>query len=226
MKKIKNILLLISLFTFQSLFSIETICQEYPELHSFFDSQDYKSRAPKNGIKIIDTGIDGPQGASTNIEFREKKMFFEIVISKNLIDKNILTAEELKFIICHELGHCNDADLLKKVVPITVALFACKVSVCWYTVWNLLKYKTLSAKHVALSGCVFMGCELLKNKLNRDGEYFADRYGFALTKNKEAAISMLNKRKKMSKKKYSYLPKFLAQLLDDHPTEEDRINVL
>lgn len=214
------------LFSCSSLFSVETICKEYPELQSFFNSEEYKKVAPQDGIKILDTGKNGPRGGSTRFELRGMTPFFGIVFTKNLIDKNLLTAEEFKFILCHELGHINDPNLFKKNIAGIVTLKAAEGLSVVGAVWSLYKYRRLSPCLCFAGAALLCAGELLVKKIARDGEYFADRYGRDMTGNQEAALSALRKRHKMVRKKDTNLPDFLVRLLDDHPTEDERIQNL
>lgn len=208
------------LFTF-NLFGMEQIIKEYPELSDFFNSQEFKKRISSDQIKVENLG---PQKnhhiACMQVSLDSNGFTKKLVFNEHYINKKLMTAEEFKFVFCHELGHWEDITPAKFTVALGLVALTFGLSISSIKSLFGKKYD-LCLKQTAVDCAVY----LLFLKLLRDRESFADAYALKLTKNRDAGISVLNKRKSFVDTKvykYEFLNK-LRELFSDHPNEDNRI---
>ncbi len=223
----KRILFFVLIFLSQSLLSsVDEILREYPELSNFFSSSEFKSRASKCPIKIVQ-GDPQKRWASFDVEASlTNGITQKIVLNSFYINRNRINAEEFKFMLCHELGHLNDKTLFKRILLPSIGFALFNLGLATSVIKSLAqKNWCLSFKKINMGfGLSFLGYLVLQ-KFSRVGETFADEYAIKITKNREAAASVLSKRKSLKKTtpfKFEFLNR-LSGLLDDHPSEEVRI---
>ncbi len=218
MKKIfiEHILLiqmLTLLFATTHLSGMDQIILEYPELTNFIDSHEFKEQIA--GCEIITIYKSPEQSnhvASFDIEINLAKkceIRRKIVINTYYINKNLLNEEELKFILCHELGHLHDKNLIKSGIIYCMSLIAIMSGTTYCTIKSLLEQEWGASFKPACIGCgLYLLAYLVSRKFARDNELIADEYALKLTKSKDAAISALQKRQffnNHSSSKYKFI---------------------
>ena len=116
------LLSLVFIFLSQNLYGIKTITEEYPELIEFFNSSEFKEQI--RDCKIETTHQD-PEKSNyiacmaicADSSGISKKLLFDSLY----INKKLITAEEFKYMICHELGHLHDKKfIIKNILPLIV----------------------------------------------------------------------------------------------------------
>jgi Zn-dependent protease with chaperone function len=223
LKKITLSLLLIT----QSLFCNEDIEKEYPELIPFFQSPKFQASLKNFSTEVIkDRNLLG----ATRIEIGSDGIKRIIVFSGTIINRKELTPEELKFMICHELGHVNDPRLwITGVIPTIIWIGAASLTTVNLMMHLVKRSKGILPRIGKSAGWLFLGLAAVQY-LARQGEYFADEYGLKMTGNLNAAVSILEKRRSWEKgkdeNKPSVFKKLFGTILADHPSEEDRIKQL
>lgn len=207
------------------LLGLDQIIQEYPELSDFLHSAEFKILTL--GVPITIDYSD-PKGsnhiASYTVEINGSgAVSKKIVFNSFYVNRDIASAEEFKFILCHELGHLNDKNLYKNLlIPLGIYLFL-NAGTLLLTAKDLTHKKWHSAiKNFGIGTTVSCLTYLLMLKLSRDREFFADEFAFNITKNKEAAESVLRKHKKWQARS-RWIPDFLKSVLNNHPDEDLRI---
>jgi Zn-dependent protease with chaperone function len=212
---------------------MDQIIQEYPELTDFFNSPEFKEQI--SGCEVV-ARYKNPEKsrhiASFNIEINaidKLEVQKKIVLNTYYINKNLLNAEEFKFIFCHELGHIHDKNLIKGLVTLSLASLGFTGVIggaAYFTIRSLLdKEWAVSFKRISIGCGLYLVGYLLFMKFFRDGELFADEYSLTITKNKDAAISALQKRKIFNESvtcKFNFI-QYLRSLFESHPCESDRI---
>ncbi len=219
----KNTLFILLLLPFH-VFGMDQVTKEYPELTDFFESSEFK-RIPQREIGIGDF-YDNSVFAATLFEISNIAMTKRVLLNSHYIDRNLITAEELKYIICHELGHLNDKKIFSQLIPLSIGLGVLDIGLVLWTLnsvrkgeWNYL------LKKIGISSCLRIAYSFVLAKEARNRETFADEYGINITKNKAAAFSILTKRKQThenTKYRFNFLNK-IKNLFADHPTEDARI---
>lgn len=202
------------------------IQKEYPELIPFLASKEFEALSKNFSIKVIKNEKD--LIGATRIEFGSDGIKRIIIFSDAVINRQKLSAEELKFIICHELGHVNDPRLWTTgILPKLLWVTAAGVTV-GHGVYGLVN----RSPHILLKTCKMAGLLLAGlaavQHLARRGEYFADEFGLKMTDDLDAAISALEKRKLeyADQQTGNYIKGLLRKLFADHPSEENRIERL
>lgn len=216
-----NFILILSLFLISRSYSVDQVVSQYPELQDFLTSNDFV--AMSRGCPLIVINQSKLPEASTQIGF---EIGSTGIISKNslvlnsAVDRNLLTAEELKFIICHELGHINDRNLIKRnLCPMLIDL-AWRSEMCYLIVKNLINKKwNVAFQNGLLMACGCLAIRLIYSKLARESENIADRFAILKTKNLAAACNVLQLRKKW----YNSSGSLFNLLLASHPSEDQRI---
>ncbi len=205
---------------------METITREYPELTEFFNSSEFKKSLGDCKLKVEYQGSDeNGHIALFEIAIGTNGIQRALKINSYYINRNILTAQELKSLLCHELGHLNDKKLALKTAIFVSGFIVGSSALVVLLINSLFKQRW---KSLLQNGCIGAGLltlyYLLMARLARNGEYFADEYSTRLTKDKKSIISLLEKRKQIYKKEcnQTILQKLFAWF-DDHPTEEERI---
>lgn len=222
--KIKCKLFLLSTFLNSHTFCIEQITRTYPELHSFFKSEQFQNNIQNFSIEV--TERDTHHKMATQILFTNKGIFRSLSMSSSLVNKDVVSAEEIKFMICHELGHINDPDLfLHAAIPMVTWYAASGLGVLYLGFQYFQGSPQLVEKSLKMVGASFLGLAGARY-LARKSEYFADNYGIGLTKNKEAACSVLQKRYEWQEKdgeRNSFFIRLLSRIFADHPSAHQRI---
>lgn len=202
---------------------MDQITKEYPELTSFFESSEFKESIA--GHKIEVGHLHNNEIASFNIEISKYGIKKIIILNSHYINRNLITAEELKYIICHELGHLNDKKMVR-FYKLLAGFCLLDLGLGVWTLSSLWNKQWISfLKRISIQASFDLAYSLILMKLARNGETFADEYGLNITKNKAAAISALLKRKSINKHKpyrFTFLNK-VRNLFADHPTEDERI---
>jgi hypothetical protein len=217
--------LFLILLCFQHTCAIETLTKEYPELQTFLASAQFQDLLMDCELEV-DVSNNSDLIAATQYMFDSNGLKKRLIFNSCHVNRAICDAEEFKFILCHELGHMHDKNLTRKIFPCMLGLPLGGLTTLFLTGKSLLKRNYGSSVKALMFGSatVTLGYLILM-KLMRRGEFVADSYALQLTKNKDAAISILNKRKKEVKRRtppYSLVQKWY-DLCDDHPSEEDRI---
>lgn len=227
---ILSISILTLLFIATNSFGMDQIILEYPELTDFFDSAEFKKQIAH--CKVVTQYSDPTKNdhiASFAIEIGIEEKFEpqrKIVLNSYYINKDLLNAEEFKFVFCHELGHIHDKNLTKKTILSLVGLTGIMSGATYLIIKSLLaKEWALLFKKISIGGGFYLLAHLLFMKFARDDELYADEYSLKLTKNKDAAISAFHKRQSFIKSvSYKFnIIKYLRSLFEDHPCESDRI---
>lgn len=222
----KSRLFIFYTFLISHTFCIEQITKEYPELIPFFNSEQFQKNIHNFSIQVIESE---QQKMAVELCLSVKGISRTLIISSNLINRNYITAAELQFMICHELGHVNDPHLYWAGMIPKVIWTSATVGATVDCIINLFKQKPGTLKQCVKTCCTSLIGLAVVQYLARSGEYFADEYGLTLTQNKEAAYSILKKRYKWFEKESqsnSLLIQFLKDLFADHPPAEKRINNL
>jgi Zn-dependent protease with chaperone function len=206
--------------------------KEYPELKAFFASKEFKNLSDTFSIEVMKDGKE--LIGETRFEIRsDGKIKRTIVLSDTMINRNMLSPEELKFIICHELGHVNDPSLLTgRIVPSAIWNLAAGITLGYSTAGLFYRCPDMLLKTCKVLPSLFVVLAAVRYAA-RQSEYFADEYSLKMTGNLEAAVAVLKKRQIM-KRLMSHsqegavnpLREILTALFADHPTEEDRIERL
>lgn len=225
---LKNSCLFLALFFLLNtplLLGLNQIIQEYPELSDFLHSSEFKILTL--GIPITIAYTDPKSSnliASYSVEINGLgAVSKKIVFNSFYVNRNIASAEEFKFILCHELGHLNDKNLYKNQLILLGIHLLLNAGTLLLTANNLTHKKWLSAiKNFGVGATASCLTYLLILKLSRNREFFADEFAINITKNKEAAESALHKRKKWQAKS-RWISDFLKNVLNDHPNEDLRI---
>lgn len=214
------------LFITFSLFGYPDIEKEYPELIPFFASKEFKELSRDFIIEVIKDEKD--LIGATQIGIGTDGIKRIIIFSNTVIDRQKLSAEELKFIICHELGHINDPRLWATGILPGVAWVCAAGITVGHGVYGICKRSPrILLKTCKMAGLLIAGLAAVQY-LARQGEYFADEFGLNITENLDAAVSALEKRKTLEHEdKYKNLFRvLLRKLFADHPSEESRIEGL
>lgn len=222
-------MLLVSITTF----SVERIVAEYPSLRDFFTQPEVVSIFNNYPLELRDMS---PQVKShiAALEMEANLDNFSLILKKKIvfnsyyINKEIFSAQEFKFILCHELGHLNDPNLLSRSIGAELAFGATVIGTSVLLIKSLIQLNMkLCLRSLKIGAAVVSSCCLARAYLHRKGEYCADEYALKMTKDHYAATAALTKRKQLVKS-YRNLPVIgtLLNLLDDHPSEENRIDYL
>lgn len=221
MKKI--LLSLTFAFCISNLPAVEYIKQQYPELTEFLNSERFQDALGDYRLKVVDKG-EKLSACVNVITHLDGVVVKEFVLSTAMVNPELLSAPALQFILCHELGHLNDPNLMKKGLFPVLAWRAGVVGAIGYC-----GFIDGSVKSIAQSTLASIIGYAVVCYLARQGEYFADRFALQLTGNLDGAIESLNKRRELREQgKYdeSMFPDSLQALFADHPDEQQRINAL
>lgn len=218
-----RILSLLFILSF-NLFGIETILKEYPELKSFFQNEEIQKLLEDYNIEIgsIPVSRNNIHIINTVITVYHNGITKRLAINPLFINKELISAEEFKFLFCHELGHKN-LGTIKMIIPaiglklldtyLTLSIFKS----LYYKEWKQALNKSLIG--IPLYICL----DLIFKKVSRKLEHSADLFAIQTLKNKEDAISILAKKENW---KPSYESDFLNKLIELFslsPTEKSRI---
>lgn len=207
------------------LYGAEQISKVYPELEEFFASEKLKDALGSTQIEIQKTDKNTLIGKA-EYGLGKNGFYKKIIFSNALIDSVKLSAPEFQFIVCHELGHFNDPNILTHYFVPQTALFGSLAVFALKCGYAFKKRKLPSAVSLARVGLVGLGSFMVKQHLARQGEYFADNYALAMTGNLDAAVSMLQKRKVFHNNTTTGIVAWCKEWFADHPTEEKRITNL
>jgi Zn-dependent protease with chaperone function len=203
--------------------SVERVTKIYPELIPFFKSEQFQNNIQNFSIEVIEAD---EYKMATEIQLTRNGIKRFLIISSSLLNKDVISAEEIKFMICHELGHVNDPNLFwHGVIPIVTWCTASGLGVLYLGFQSFKDRPQLIQKFLKIAGASFLGLTVVQY-LARQGEYFADKYGIALTHNKEVACSFLKKRYEWQEKKNekkSFFVRLLSRIFADHPSAHQRI---
>ncbi len=204
--------------------------KEYPELIPFFASKDFKELSKNFTIEVINN--EKKLIGATRIEVSSDGIKHIIVFSDAVINRQRLSAEELKFILCHELGHVNDPRLWATGILPGLALAAAAGVTVGHGAYGLVNRSPyILLRTCKMAGLLVAGLAAVQY-LSRQGEYFADEFGLKVTGNLDAAIAALQERKLLensdsdNENAINLFRAFLRTLFADHPTEENRIENL
>ncbi len=229
-KKIKNLISFVFLLLPVSIFSIDHIEKEYPELKEFFQSEAFQQAIGKLGRDSINTQKLGKQTIAANMISIGTNGFNKgLIFNSDYVDNHLFSADELKFVICHELGHLNDNRSYSPLAGISFASGCFGMISALKAIHFLFQNKWIAGfKKSLVASSLLCATGLILMKLARDGEYFAGSYALAMTKNKEAACNALIKRKQYIPEKESTIKiiSFFKHLFDDHPSTKERINYI
>lgn len=218
----KHLFFILILLPFH-LFGMDHITKEYPELTSFFESSEFKESITCHKLEV--GHLYNNEIAAFNIEISKYGIKEKIILNTHHINRNLITAEELKYIICHELGHLNDKKI-KRYYKFLAGFWLLDIGLGIWTLSSLWNKQWISfLKRISIQASFDLAYSLILMKLARNRETFADEYGLSITKNKAAAISALYKRKAINKHepyRFTFLNK-IRNLFADHPTEDARI---
>ncbi len=219
MKRLLFIFLITS-FTCQGN-GVEYIKEQYPQLVEFLDSEQFTQALGNNGLYVKKMDPEYPMRAEVIIQL-DGTIIKQLFFNAHFINPDILSASELQFIICHELGHLNDPHFMKTGLFPKLAWYAGVVASTAYCAC----YERDPQKIAGHLASWVMGSVIVAY-LERKGEYFADRFALEMTGDLEGAIAALIKRREWAQSfEVSNLPESIKTLFADHPTEEQRITVL
>lgn len=225
MLKIKNILFIV-LYAIMPLKSCDKIIVEYPELKEFIESKDFQELITTYPIEVLEATRQDAPFAANSIQIGTNGYIYKLLINSKVVDKSFCNSQEFKFILSHELGHLNDPKFAFRVfMPIAIALLTCGLGFIKFTK-NIFSAEWQKAlMQVAKISILLFIINLIRLKLQRDGEFFADEFGIKITKDLHAAQSVILKRKNLNHRKHSNckLLNFIYSLLECHPSEEERI---
>lgn len=206
------------------IFGMNKITSEYPELMPFFASEEFQACSSGCEIVLHEEGLDHGI-AELRTEVTKKGMLNLIRLNALCVDKKVFSAEEIKFIVCHEVGHLNDKGMLRRLVLSEVGVLASRIAVLSVVAYLCIQRKWDAAFKTSLTmPAFFCAGSFFRAKVYRDCEFFADEYAVKLTKNKDAALSALAKRCLLVPEKQSPLSfvKTIKRLFEDHPTVDAR----
>ena len=153
---------------------------------------------------------------------------------------NILSDEELKGVISHEIGHIKDRDMLVMSIAATLAgAITFMARMVW---WNML-FSRRRVHPVLLVAMVLapIGAIIIKLAISRKREYMADEMGAKISKNPNALADALeklhiqNKRNPLKKGNPTTASLFIVNpfkkstfvsLFSTHPPMEERVSRL
>lgn len=207
-----------------------------PELHKVVDELCKESNLPKPKIYIIPT--DSPNAFATG----RSKSHAAVAVTQGIL--KLLTKEELKGVLAHELSHIKNKDILISTIAATIA--------------GVISYLAMMARFAAIFGgsrdrnnnileLIFLAflapiiALIIQLAISRSREYLADSTGAKLVQSGKPLASALLKLEQASKRipmrfgseSSSHLfivnpfrRKTLLSLFLTHPNTEDRVRKL
>ena len=153
---------------------------------------------------------------------------------------NILTEEELKGVISHEVAHIKDRDMLVMSIAATLAG---AITFMARMVWWQMFFSRRRMNPILLVGMILapIGAILIKLAISRNREYLADEEGAKISKNPTALASALEKLDAQNKKNpikkgnpttaslfivNPFTKSTFVKLFSTHPPTEERVERL
>lgn len=164
--------------------------EQYPKLHSIVEEVSLASNLPKPKVYII------PSEASNAFATGRNKKNSVIAVTKGILQ--LLSKEELKGVIAHEMAHIKNRDILISTIAATIA--------------GVISYIAFMARFTAISGG--MGGDrdrgsalqlialaivaplialIIRLTISRSREYLADETGARIIKNSSPLANALEK---------------------------------
>jgi len=209
---------------------LNIITAEYPELSGFLSSSEFL-RLARDCHFLVESGNDSIPTAATvyniGIGLDGVKCEKGIIFNRAIIDRKLLTADEFKFVLCHELGHLNDPHLLNRAILPSGALALFEGCVAGQACAHLFRaefQKLFQDIGLGVVGGVLGHLGIVK--LARNGERRADRFALGITKDLAAAVSVLKRYQELNKCKIFKDDTWFNNLFSSHPHEMRRIKEL
>ena len=218
--RILSLLLILSF----NLFGIETVLKEYPELESFFQTKEIETLLNNYNVEIGSVPVIANQIHIITIVISVgNELTKKLVINPYFIDKELIAAEEFKFLFCRELNLIQNKG--KLALPM-LGLVVLEMATILTTIESMCRQEWKTALKKFLIGVttqMLLGSILLKKA--RTAEYAADEFAIKTLKNKENALSVLLKKDywKQSILSSSKLLNKLLEIISAQPTEKSRI---
>ncbi|NQU73647.1 MAG: zinc metalloprotease HtpX [Candidatus Omnitrophica bacterium] len=212
---------------------------EYPKLFQIVKGLTQDAKLPMPRVYVIPQ--DSPNAFATGRDPDNAV----VCVTKGIMD--ILSEEELKGVIAHELGHVKNRDIL--IMSITATLAGAIMMLAYMARWAAIfggfrsRNSGGSSNIIGLLATVIvapLAATLIQLAISRSREYAADKQGAYLAHSSTGLANALQKLEEASKyKKLSASPQtahmfivnplsggFLAKLFSTHPPIKERIKRL
>lgn len=159
----------------------EVSMQEEPRLHSIVEHLAADAGMPKPRVYVVDS--PSPNAFATGRSPKHAAVAVTTGIT------GILTEQELRGVIAHELAHVRNRDILTATI---VATFAAAISMlAWMALWFGDRRNTWATLLIWIAAPIAAG--LIQMAISRTREYQADATGARIAHDPEALASALEK---------------------------------
>ncbi len=171
--------------------------QEAPGLHRIVDELSQRAEIPKPRVYII------PEQAPNAFATGRNPQHGVVAVTEGIT--NILTLDELKGVLAHEMGHIKNRDILIQTVAATLAGVIMFVSsmVKWAAIFGLGGNDEEGGSPlmaIVLAIIAPIAAMLIQMAISRSREYLADQSGARFAGNPEFLASALQKLEAASKR--------------------------
>jgi heat shock protein HtpX len=213
--------------------------QQAPKLHRIVDDLVREADIPKPRVFVI------PEQAPNAFATGRNPKYGVVAVTEGIMQ--LLSAEELKGVLAHEIGHIRNRDILIQTVAATLAGVIIFVSsmVKWAAIFGMGGDDEEGGGNpimaLVLAIVAPIAAMLIQMAISRSREYLADQAGARLSRNPGSLASALEKLDAYSQRVRMhqgnpatahmfivnpFAGRNLAQLFSTHPPIEDRVRRL
>jgi len=216
----------------------EADVSEYPRLHQIINEVAEKAEIPKPKIYIVPSA--NPNAFATG---RNPKNAV-VAVTKGILD--LLTENELKGVIAHEIAHVKNRDILISTVAATIAgaISFLAFMARWAAIFGGVRGNGSGRNVIELLVLAILTpvlATIIRLAISRSREYLADETGAKTIKDSKSLASALKKLEEAAKKRpmlfgnettshmfivNPFRKSFLTSIFSTHPPMEERVKRL